>query len=87
MPAVLLLLFFLVPAAVALTADLSHFVIFVILACVLAGVLETAPDEDGATRSHGHRQRHEPVEAGLAEQRQRALIVRKEQDATCRFAS
>lgn len=38
MPAVVLLLFFLLPSAVAISADLSHFLLLTVLGCVVAGL-------------------------------------------------
>lgn len=40
MSVVKFLFFFLVPAVVAISADLGHFVLFVVLICVMAGLAQ-----------------------------------------------
>lgn len=51
MPVVMLLLVFLVPVVVAISADLGHFALLVVLICVVAGLArpmsETSSEPDG----------------------------------------
>lgn len=55
MPVALLILFFLIPITVAMSADLGHFALFIVLACVMAG-LKTSKSEApplALTSDHG----------------------------------